>query len=328
MSSNDQFSGSYRDANVHAMMIHDVVRTEAYERALMQAVTKGCKVLDFGCGSGVLSIFASRAGADTVYAVDKSIFIEKALSIAKCNNIENILFYHNDHKDLELETKVDILVSEWMGHFLFYESMLGPLLHVRDKYLKAGGVMIPGSVSLHGGLVTDEYYFEDSSFLRQNPYGIDFSPIADAPLFQTPLENITEKQILKDTIDLGTFDLHTLEAPPKKMGGSIVPKEKATVYGCCGWFSAKLSKGIGFGTGPFDPPTHWNQIYFSLDEPLEIKPGKELTLSITLPDDDSKHEPAWFWKVTHGTKTIELNDAKNRESLNPFLPSGLINDKR
>ena len=143
MTVSDQYAGSYRDVGVHHMMLIDVVRTEAYERALQQAVTAGCRVMDFGCGTGVLSIFASRAGAGKVYAVDKSIFIQKAHAIAKRNKIENILFYHNNHEDLELDSKVDILVSEWMGHFLFYEAMLGPLLHLRDKYLVEGGTMVP-----------------------------------------------------------------------------------------------------------------------------------------------------------------------------------------
>lgn len=31
--------------------------------------------------------------------------------------------------------KVDIIISEWMGYFLLYESMLDTVLMARDKYL-------------------------------------------------------------------------------------------------------------------------------------------------------------------------------------------------
>jgi len=31
--------------------------------------------------------------------------------------------------------KVDIIVSEWMGYFLLYESMLDTVLFARDKWL-------------------------------------------------------------------------------------------------------------------------------------------------------------------------------------------------
>ncbi|MCP4755931.1 MAG: hypothetical protein GY866_34155 [Proteobacteria bacterium] len=184
--------------------------------------------------------------------------------------------------------------------------------------------MIPGKVSMHAGLVTDEFFYEDYSFLQQNPFGIDFSRISDAQLNQTHLENVSSKQILDTTVDLGTFDLHTLKAPPKKLEGTVVPTVQATVYGFCGWFSAQMVEGIVLGTGPDDPPTHWNRVYFSFDEPLDVKPGVELTIRITLPDVESSHEAAWYWSVTDGTRTIEMNDIDQRTRLDPFLPSGLL----
>jgi len=38
-----------------------------------------------------------------------------------------------------LPEKVDIIVSEWMGYFLLYESMLNSVLVARDKFLKEDG---------------------------------------------------------------------------------------------------------------------------------------------------------------------------------------------
>jgi SAM-dependent methyltransferase len=324
MANSDQFCGSYRDVSVHRMMLHDVVRTEAYERALIQAVKPGQQVMDFGCGTGVLSIFASRAGAEKVFAVDQSVFIQKAHAIAKCNNIENIVFYHSTHKNLELDTKVDILVSEWMGHFLFYEEMLGPLLELRNKYLKPQGIMIPGKVSLYAGLVTDDVYFEDCSFLQQSPYGIDFSPIADAPLCQTTLEDVTPEQMMDEIVEMGTFDLHTLEKPPQELSGTVTPTKAATVYGFCGWFNAQLVEGIDLGTGPNDPPTHWNQMYFSFDEPLDVEPGVELTIRVELPEVDSKHDQVWRWSISDGKRSIEMNDLDHRTQLVSALPNGIF----
>ncbi len=40
-------------------------------------------VLDVGCGSGILSLFAAKAGAKLVIAVDMSNIIEHAIQIAK-----------------------------------------------------------------------------------------------------------------------------------------------------------------------------------------------------------------------------------------------------
>jgi hypothetical protein len=38
-------------------------------------------------------------------------------------------------EDIELPSKVDIIISEWMGYFLLYETMLPTVLQARDKWL-------------------------------------------------------------------------------------------------------------------------------------------------------------------------------------------------
>jgi protein arginine N-methyltransferase 1 len=39
-------------------------------------------------------------------------------------------------EEIELPVeKVDIIVSEWMGYFLLYESMLDTVIYARDKWL-------------------------------------------------------------------------------------------------------------------------------------------------------------------------------------------------
>ncbi len=327
MTITEPYSGSYRDVDTHKMMLEDVIRTEAYERALRHFVKPGCSVMDFGCGTGVLSIFSSRFGAKKVYAIDRSIFIQNAYEIARNNKISNIDFYHCDHKELEkeLDTKVDILVSEWMGHFLFFEAMLEPLLQVRDKYLAEGGIMIPGKVSLYAGLVTDEFFYEDGSFLARKPYNIDFTPIANAPLFQTSLETLLQNQMMDTIVPLGEIDLNTVKEVPKKFEGKIIPTKNEKIYGLTGWFSADLTPDIVLGTGPNDPPTHWMQMYFPFSEPFKVQKGIELTVSITPPDDSVDRPEHWHWSVSDGTQTIKMNDLEYKEQLNPFLPKGLVN---
>src|SRR6266545_4845434 len=72
------FSMSYDSIRSHLEMLQDSVRTEAYRDAIQQVVRPGDRVLDFGCGTGVLSIFAERAGAAAVYALDRSRMISVA----------------------------------------------------------------------------------------------------------------------------------------------------------------------------------------------------------------------------------------------------------
>ena len=39
--------------------------------------------------------------------------------------------------------QVDIIISEWMGYFLLYESMLDTVLVARDRWLAPGGLLFP-----------------------------------------------------------------------------------------------------------------------------------------------------------------------------------------
>ena len=49
-------------------------------------------------------------------------------------NVVTIIQGKVEEVELPVE-KVDIIISEWMGYFLFYESMLDTVLFARDKWL-------------------------------------------------------------------------------------------------------------------------------------------------------------------------------------------------
>ncbi|MEH6584389.1 MAG: class I SAM-dependent methyltransferase [Halioglobus sp.] len=301
---------SYRDVAMHKVMLQDVIRTDAYEKSINEVVRPNHSVLDFGCGTGILAMFAARAGARKVIAVDRSPFIKTAKKIAVQNNFENIDFHHADHQSLQLDESVDVIVSEWMGHCLFYEAMLEPLLAIRDRYLAQGGVMIPAQVSLHAGLVFDEDVLDDLSFLKSKPYDIDFSPIAHVPFQQTDLVALEPDSIMKNTAHLGSLNMHTIGKTdtPRVFTGTIKPDKKTEIFALCGWFSADLSSGVTFGTGPKDMPTHWDQILFPLPESFAVDPSRELTITLSPLTEQVGKEQFWSWSITDGEKTLSVNE--------------------
>jgi len=55
---------------------------------------------------------------------------------------------------------VDIIISEWMGYFLFYESMLNTVLYARDKWLAPGGIIFPDKANVYIVGIEDGDYKE------------------------------------------------------------------------------------------------------------------------------------------------------------------------
>ena len=56
---------------------------------------------------------------------------------------------------------MDIIISEWMGYCLFYESMLDTVLYARDKWLAPGGLMFPDKATLYVCAIEDRQYKDD-----------------------------------------------------------------------------------------------------------------------------------------------------------------------
>jgi hypothetical protein len=54
--------------------------------------------------------------------------------------------------------QVDIIISEWMGYCLFYESMLDTVLYARDKWLAPNGLMFPDKATLWVTAIEDRQY--------------------------------------------------------------------------------------------------------------------------------------------------------------------------
>ena len=44
---------------------------------------------------------------------------------------------------------MDTIISEWMGYFLIYESMLDTVLFARDKWLRPGGMLLPDKAAMY-----------------------------------------------------------------------------------------------------------------------------------------------------------------------------------
>jgi len=91
MTSRDYYADSYAHFGIHEEMLKDEVRTISYKNAICNNphLFKGKTVLDVGCGTGILCMFAAKAGAKKVIGVDMSNIITQAKTIVEANGFKD-----------------------------------------------------------------------------------------------------------------------------------------------------------------------------------------------------------------------------------------------
>ena len=272
----------YAEFEVHRTMICDRVRTEAFRRAIDSVVRPGDVVLDVGAGSGILSVFAARAGAARVYAVERTTVAVLAQELAAANGVAEIVHViHGDVADVELPERVDVIVSEWLGGFGIDEGMLVPVIAARDRWLKPGGVMIPSLVTAWTALVYDRYLGEMVEFLRDDPYGVRLDDLVDKTvneiLYSGTFRHLAAGDTRSEPARLWTTDadLIPLEQAqaPHEAETLLHVRDHGTANALALWFSADLAPGISLSVGPGDPPTHWGMTTAPLRSPVQLTPG-------------------------------------------------------
>ena len=271
----------YAEIEVHRTMICDRVRTEAFRRAIDSVVRPGDIVLDVGAGTGILSLFAARAGAARVYAVERTTVAVLAQELAAANDVAEIVrVIHGDIMDIELPERVDVIVSEWLGGFGIDEGMLVPVIAARDRWLKPGGVLIPRSVTAWAAMVHDRHLGETVAFLRDDPYGLRLDALVEMTvneiLYSGTFRHLTEGDRRSErgqlwTTDAGLVPLEQAQAL-HEAETQLEVRDRGTANALALWFSADLAPGTSLSVGPGDPPTHWGMTTAPLRSPVDLKP--------------------------------------------------------
>lgn len=266
-------------------MLKDEVRTRSYMQAIVQNkhIFKDKVVLDVGCGTAILSMFAVKAGAKHVIGVDMSTIIFKAREIVAANGMaDKITLLQGKMEEVELPfPKVDIIISEWMGYFLLYESMLDTVLYARDKYLTEGGLIFPDKATIWLAGIEDGEYKEEKIGFWENVYGFDYTPLRETALAEPLVDNVEMKAVVTDPAKVLTLDLYTCK--PDDLAFNIPfgmrVRRDDFVHALVAWFDIDFTachKPISFSTGPHTKYTHWKQTVFYFREVLTVQEGEEI----------------------------------------------------
>ncbi|XP_020575792.1 probable protein arginine N-methyltransferase 6 [Phalaenopsis equestris] len=312
----DAYFQSYSQIGIHEEMIKDHVRTETYRNAILrhQNLISGKVVMDVGCGTGILSIFCALAGARRVYAIEASDIAAQASEVVSANNLsDKVIVIHEKVEKVSIEEKVDVIISEWMGYMLLYESMLSSVIFARDNWLKQGGLILPSHATLYMAPVTHSERYSESIDFWRDVYGIDMSvmlPLAKQCAFEEPsvetisVENVLTWPFVVKFIDCYTVTARELESITAKY--NFTSMLRAPLHGFAFWFDAEFN-------GPSTFPTNDNLLSGGSTSNLystaynnqtrkKAKYDQVLVLS-TAPEDEPTH---WQQTILYLYEPIEV----------------------
>ncbi|KAK7176851.1 hypothetical protein R3I93_000942 [Phoxinus phoxinus] len=288
----EAYFSSYGHYSIHEEMLKDKVRTESYRDFMYRNmdVFKDKVVLDVGCGTGILSMFAAKAGARKVIAVDQSDIIYQAMDIVRSNKLEDTITLIKgriEEIDLPVE-KVDIIISEWMGYFLLFESMLDSVLYARDRYLAEDGLVFPDRCNISLAAVGDTEKHSNRIAFWDDVYGFKMMCMKKAVIPEAVVEVLKPETVISEpavikAIDCGTVTVSELDFT---VGFSLKITASTFCTAIVGYFDIFFDKSCGnkvmFSTAPDCTKTHWKQTVFLLESPIPTKTGEELPGQITV----------------------------------------------
>jgi len=310
--------------NYHLSMLMDNVRTDAYRQAISRVVKPGDVVVDVGCGSGILSFLARRAGAKHVYAIESEDVIEVAKLVAAQNGMQDkVTFFKDVSFHVELPEKVDVIVTETMGTFGFEEGILGSLTDARDRFLKNGGRLIPHSLDLF--LVPVEmpqFYQHVVDFWVTGCHGLDFSPVRSLTVNNFHPLKLHEGTFLSEPKRVEHILFAETTSKEIDTDLSVYAQRKGKMHGLAGWFNAELMPGLSISNGPNDKASHWGLAFFPIDRPVLVEKGNRITGKV----ESTGNGEYWNWRVEvngqrfeHSSRCGSLQSA----AVPPALPADL-----
>jgi protein arginine N-methyltransferase 1 len=285
---------------IHFPMIRDSVRVLAYRRAIARHC-RGRTVVEVGCGSGILSIFAAQAGARRVVAIEESEIADVAAEMFRTNGVEDVVELRRaNSRDVTLDEPAEVLIHEVLGADPVEEAVLPSIVDARERLLAPGGRLIPYAVDVYcvGFELPERPVFDPQKAGFQlaelgGLYGLDLGAFhralaTEVGFRRPPIGDLGQDHftppILTDEALLYTVDF--------RPGASLEIQRRDDIRlrvtraggldGVLVYFRARLDEETVLSTAPFAPRTSWHWNARMLERLVSVQPGMEVPILVEL----------------------------------------------
>lgn len=301
------------EIELHRKLLGDARRNAAFHAALAVMIKPGqTTVLDIGAGTGFLSFLARRLGAKACTLIEYADTLDLAEELARRNGIDGLTFIKGHSIELRRRLAVDVVVTETLGNYALEEGFLETAVDAR-RFLKPGGSILPYRLRQFVAPVFSDRLQRDIDVWPAVGYDLDLTPARTICLNNMYVKSLTSADLGDTRATAQCWDDLDLRperpAPPSRrqrtIGWQAQDLPPAPVAGFALWWETELAPGITLSTSPFDPPTHWEQIYLPLLKRVDVQAGD--TLELTLGSDtrpDVGVRVTWKTRQLRGGKAV------------------------
>jgi SAM-dependent methyltransferase len=266
----------------HYKYLADEVRLSAYERAINATVKRGDVVLDLGSGTGILGLFACRAGAAQVYSIEVGSIIGLAREICRVNGFrDRVTYLRGWSTELELPRKVDVVIADQIGNLGLNVGLVQFFKDARERFLKPGGKLIPACVDLFVAPMECPELFEHVEFWSNPKSGFNLEPVHLIAMNSVQLSEFRHGQVLGAPVLLTTVNLSGPEKDGVHADLAFTIERDAVLHGFGSWFSAQLSQDVTITNSPLDAnPMRRRHLFLPVPQPVRVSKNDRVEVTI------------------------------------------------
>jgi protein arginine N-methyltransferase 1 len=288
------------DERFHALLLGDRLRMRAFELGITEAVRPGDVVVDLGTGTGILALWALRAGAARVYGID---FSERVLKTAterlkQAGYTEGFIPVHGMSFDVELPERADLVISETLGNLVDNEGCVRILADARTRFVKPHGSILPSRAQSRLVPVAAPRAHAAVRDGRFSGEGTEPAPGARFDCYYDTIIPIGGHLAVSQRLREYTFGTDKVDEYTVSLSFELV--RDAVFTGFKGYFVATLSDSVTLDISGDDitggsASDSWKHSYLPIADPIPVRSGDRLVVTFARSAGEKAFGQSYRW---------------------------------